>query len=201
MVRCKKRTNKGKVCKRTAVVGKSFCWQHLPKNDKELEIWEKQGYPTPSKLLVKRKTNKIRTKLKNGPTKKDVKGYIYVYRLSTDNKENGYCKIGRTTQTVEKRLRQWSKDAILIKSFEVKHNQFCESLIHCYLDHWRVYRYKLKAGYCTVWKSTGEPVTKSDDKLLAKNKLEGRKKQIEWFCGNQKYCLEIVRAICGLDGN
>ena len=121
---------------------------------------------------------RITTKLKKGPSKTDGEGHIYVYKF--DDKDL-YYKIGRTSRSVDKRLKEW-KGAILQVSWKVRYQKLAESIIHAYLDHVRVYRYDLGKGeLCTIWKSNGEPVTEHDKQLKAKYKLEARKKHIEWF--------------------
>ena len=190
-----KTNKKGNRVRCTRQTSEAFCSQHSPTPTEE--PWEKEGLPVPHTSLAKRVTNRLRARLRRGPTKKDKEGWIYIFELPSDGKLP-YYKIGRTTQDVEKRLRQWSKDAKLVASWKVSKNVYCEGLIHVYLDTWRMYRYETKKGLCSVWKDSGEAVTSRDNKLSKKFKLEGRKKQIEWFCGDISYFEKIATAVCAL---
>lgn len=216
---CQGITTKGKKCK---LKQEPYCRHHQPvvattavatttgiilkKKTKEFLIPKGtslvlQGVPKAAltfPLDVSHLTNKIRNRIakymKDGPTKKDGPGHIYVYYCPQDNPEDTYYKIGRTERSVDARLKEWKKKdgAVLKKSWKVSHQKFIEKLIHAYLDAVRVYRYSVSHTittggngvnnvYCTIWKSTGEPVDLMDAHLKATNKLEARTKHIEWF--------------------
>ena len=197
MQQCQGKTAKSVRCKR--FVSGTYCYQHIPEKEEE---WIRQGYPTPSSKIDEGHRRKIKSKLKRGPSQKDKEGYIYIYYLKTDKRVR-YFKIGRTSTTVEKRLKQWEKESpsppVLVESFKVKHSIFCERLIHLYLDYCRVYRYKVsKNRFCTVWKVSGECVTERDEKLKDRNRLEGMKKQTEWFAVKKKTALNLVKEIVEL---
>lgn len=121
--------------------------------------------------------NKYKTQIKNGASENDQKGHIYAYYLENDVKN--YWKIGRTTQTVRKRLSQWGKDAKLKKSWSVKHNKYAERLIHLLFDGKRMYRYKHKGGFNSIMKKDGTVV--NDDQYDKECKNDQLTKQIEWF--------------------
>ena len=152
---CQGTTKKGKKCKKA---GEPFCHLHGPK----LTVAER----------------KIEKKKARGPSKSDGPGFIYIYML--DNDPDHFYKIGRTTRTVEKRLKEW-KGSRLVRSFPVKHNKHAERLIHLHLDAKRIYRYKTPEGYCNIWKSNGDPVLTRDAELKEKYKLSASGKEIEWF--------------------
>lgn len=195
--RCSGTTQAGKRCRRQTASLTGRCWQHIQQVKAARAIWAEKGYPTPSHHVDARHRRLLTTKLKHGPAKTDDAGHIYIFQLSSDPKGCGYFKIGRTTQPVKTRLRQWSDKAVLVKSFPVVNNKFCERVIHLYLDAWRVYRYRVKseAAYCSVWKKDGKPVTKADKAMMESHKLQGRKKEIEWFQLDKEYMLSIVERV------
>jgi hypothetical protein len=174
-------------CKRTTT--DQYCWQHKIKELKP------NGFPEPHKSLTKRQTNRIDARIKRGPTKKDEKGWIYIYRLPCDDGLS-YYKIGRTSGSVSARLSKWNKNCKLVTKWYTKNHKFCETLIHNYLDPWRVYRYVTKVGFCTIWKTSGDAVYEKDKELKLTYKLQGRKKQIEWFKGDIEYFSKLVSEIC-----
>jgi len=142
-------------------------------------------------IVPKHIQSKIVTKIKRGPSKDDGKGFIYVYYLGSDPQDY-YHKIGRTSRSVETRLKEW-KGSQLRHSYSVSNQKQAERLIHLYLDYFRVYRYKQDNGtYSTVWKDTGEPVSKSDEG----GKREGRSKEVEWFRCSWKTIKRVVEAVC-----
>jgi len=172
---CQGFTKAGKPCKNKHK--EPFCKLHQP-------VITASTLPTIATNILdlshcsKKIQNKIMSKFKKGPSKTDGEGYIYVYKLDESDK---YYKIGRTSRTVDKRLKEW-KGSILQVCWKVKYQKMAEAVLHAYLDHVRVYRYKLDDNkICTVWKSSGEPVTKEDVKLKNEHKLEARTKMIEWF--------------------
>jgi hypothetical protein len=163
---CQGVTLKGTACKRK---DEPYCKDHKPivVTDSNLDI-------SSCTLKIQKK---IVSYIKKGPSKSDSEGHIYVYYLKND----AYFKVGRTARDVDKRLKEW-KGAILKKSWKVKFQKLAEKLIHAYLDHVRVYRYKLENDkICSIWKSTREPITEKDEKLKERYKLEARTKMIEWF--------------------
>lgn len=169
---CKGKTLAGEPCR---LKEEPYCRHHKDQKDENIVV------PYPIKDLTKKIQRKIELKSQKKFSKTDGPGHIYIYYIDADKKDS-YYKIGRTSTTVKKRLSKW-KDSILKKSYAVKHEKKSERMIHLYLDHVRVYRYYIEEekGYCTVWKSTGEAVTKKDEVLKNKYKLEGRNKHIEWF--------------------
>lgn len=166
---CQGITKEGNPCKNKA---EPFCSHHKPIVIPSLDL--------PTEHLSTSVQKRLTKYLKQGPTKTDGIGYIYVYYLPNDPKDT-YYKIGRTEKEVEKRLKQWGKDVICKVWWKVKCQKFAEKMIHRYLDNYRCYRYLTDDGYCTIWKSSGKPVTKKDEELKEKHKLEARKKHIEWF--------------------
>lgn len=193
--RCKGVTAKNKRYSRKT--DNELCWQHAP--TPAVEPWQSHNLPKPHAQLSKPQKGRLNTRIKRGPTKKDEEGWIYIFSLPSDGTLT-YYKIGRTTQTVEQRLRQWKKEikekVELVAKWRAKDHKYCESLIHIYLDLWRVYRYQTKKGLCSIWKDSGEPVTSRDKKLKNKYKLEGRKKHVEWFLGELIYFEKIVTGVC-----
>lgn len=179
---CQGKTAKGKQCKRK---GEPFCYQHGPKT----------ADPVPPISLVDcsaKGKSKILRRLHKGPRKSDGPGYIYVYTLPNDGSK--YYKVGRTRRDVDVRLKEW-KGAQLKAAWPVKTQMMAETLIHGYLDHIRCYRYAQDDGtFSTVWKDTGEPVTKAD----ASGKRKGIAKQVEWFRGKWKHIEAVCEAICAL---
>jgi len=145
----------------------------------------------------------IESKIKSGPRKTDHEGYIYIYYLKSDKRVR-YYKIGQTSKTVAKRLKEWERESPsppqLVGSFKVTNVKFCERLIHLYLDYARVYRYKLpKNRFCTVWKDTGECVSYQDEKYKERYRLQGKKKQIEWFALKKTEATKLVKQIVEID--
>ena len=167
-MRCGAKTAKSR-CKRKVSQEGQLCYQHAPK-----VAWDQKGYPEILNGTNESIAKKIKKRILYGPKKKDKLGYIYIYRLPG---EPFFYKIGQTEKNPLVRVKEWSKDAILLAYYVVESVNFCERLIHHYLDKYRVYRYVLpdKSMY-SVWKATGKPV-----KPGLVPQLEGRKKQIEWF--------------------
>jgi len=194
---CKGKTKEGKRCKKTTTSVTQLCHLHrTAKEEQERELPVK-GFPDPDPLISDKQFNKLATLVKKGPKKDDEIGYIYIYYLPSDSLS--YYKIGRTTQKVTKRLKQQHPHAKLFESYRVSCNKFCERVIHLFLDPWRVYRYKLdNKQYCTVWKHDGKPVTKGDAKKKKAYRLQGKKKEIEWFHHTlDELCLlNLVQEIC-----
>lgn len=197
MPRCQGVTLKDTRCKRNAKKGDLYCSQHT--NQTKTTI---VGLPDERSTLPR----KCETSIKNGPTKKDTPGHIYVYSLLRDEREShSYWKIGRTTQTVEKRLKQWH-GSILKASYKVKYNKLAEKLIHQVLADVRIYRYEYIKGrdgtarrYHSVWKSSGEPLM--DTQNRAKDikdgnfKLAALDKHVEWFVCDWKTTKQVIEAI------
>lgn len=196
-MRCAGKTQSDKQCKRNAESKSKYCYQH--KDQQELFL---DGLPRSITELPR----KAQTKMLKGPTKKDGKGHIYVYRLLRDEREaESYWKIGRTTQTVEKRLSQWS-NSILKQSYTVKYNKLAEHLIHIILDQQRIYRYQYKVGkrkdavrFHSVYKRTGEPVMDTQNRQLEIEAGDwthkASKKHIEWFICDWKYARKVIAAV------
>ena len=168
---CQGTTKSGTKCK---LPKEPYCHLHQP-----VKVMD---FPLPTLDLTSKIQKKIQTLMKKGPTKQDGKGHIYVYFLTSDTKDCFY-KIGRTSRSVDKRLKEWGKNVKLKCSWEVKHEKWMEKMIHTYLDSVRVYRYQIDdtEEYCNVWKSDRKCLGKADEELKQKHKLEGRKKNIEWF--------------------
>lgn len=184
---CQGITKKGTKCK---LPKEPYCHLHEPM---------KLDFPLPTFDLTSKIQKKIQTLLEKGPTKRDGKGFIYVYYLITDNKDCFY-KIGRTSRTVDKRLKEWGKNVKLKRSWKVDNEKWTEKMIHAYLDAVRVYRYQIDDTneYCNVWKSDRKCITKKDEKLKEKHKLEGRKKNIEWFKMPWKILKPILKELVKL---
>lgn len=176
-VQCRGITNKDERCKKK-VSDDDYCHHH--KDQKRNPI--QPGLP-----------KKVQTLIKKGPSKSDSEGHIYVYYLKEDQSEvKSYWKIGRTTQSVKKRLSQW-EGAILQESFKVNYNKMAERMIHLLLDKSRIYRYKHKGGHHSVYKKDGS--TLYDSQTDTSLKLEARKKHVEWFVGDWS---SIRRTILGV---
>ena len=178
MVRCTGITKKGKRCKNHAISGSDYCHVHRPKE--EPEPWDALNVKPSTPPLNKSTLNKIRKKMKKGPTKKDGCGYIYVYYL---REEMGYnhWKIGRTKKSVAKRLKQWGTNCTLQYDWYTEYHEMAERLIHLYLDDVRFYRYpatkKGKSDYL-VWKKDGKPVRGGKED---RDRMHAQGKQVEWF--------------------
>ncbi len=76
-------------------------------------------------------------RLLRGPRDRDGAGWIYIYQHKTAESSsvaNKCWKVGCTSFTVEKRLKQWSNQCghnpVLAGRVPVKYNKLCESLIH-----------------------------------------------------------------------
>ena len=191
--RCKALTLKDKKCKRNAAANSLYCYQH--EKHKKGTIIGIKDLPRKAQTIV----------LKN-PTKKDSKGHIYVYYVNSDHKEpNSYWKIGRTTQTVDKRLSQWP-NSILKKSYEVKYNKMAERLIHIIMDKQRIYRYAYNSGkhetaqrFHSIYKHDGSLVEDSQNRQKDIDegdfKLQGIKKHIEWFICDWKFAKNIIESV------
>jgi hypothetical protein len=187
---CQGTTKDGNKCKN---VKEPYCHLHEtppPKLD----------FPLPTVGLTPKVQKKIASLMKKGPSKSDGKGHIYCYFLTSDT-EDCFYKIGRTSRTVDERLKEWGKNVKLKRSWEVKHEKWMEKLIHTYLDSVRVYRYQIDNGeeYCNVWKTDGKCVSVADEELKQKHKLEGIKKNIEWFKTPWKILKPILLALIKLD--
>lgn len=167
---CQGITKDGKKCKKTK---EPYCHLHEPM---------KFDFPLPILELTTKVQKKIHKHLKKTPSKSDGKGHIYCYYLTSDT-EDCFYKIGRTNRTVDVRLKEWGEGVKLKCSWEVKHEKWMEKLIHTYLDSIRVYRYQIDdtEEYCNVWKTDMKCISKHDEDLKENHKLEGRKKNIEWF--------------------
>jgi hypothetical protein len=134
------------------------------------EPWELLGfsvYPDDSHLS-KDALTRIRTLLRNGPSEGQQDGHIYVYRMEKQTHDSPHMyKIGRTDQSsVHQRLKDWPGSE-LVHSWRTSHSTFAESLIHAFLDHWRVRRYVLAAAktkpnkhmrFISTWYTNEAPV-------------------------------------------
>ncbi len=183
--RCSK---KAKIC----VHNKNLCWIHWTvwykeyyKCDVVPEPWEllkMDVYPDEHHLCKKTISN-IRSLLRKGIKGADpsdgnhvkvgrpggvaTKGHVYVYKMKKDmNDTNHMYKIGFTSQTVQARLLDWPGSE-LVESWETACPSFAESIIHAYLEHWRVRRYVLCAArtrphehirFISTWYSNEDPV-------------------------------------------
>lgn len=177
-LQCKGITNKDTRCKRTGSA--EYCHQHIGQKTEKKYI----GLP-----------RKVQTVIKRGPSKTDSKGHIYVYYLKRDSCEKkDYWKIGRTTQSVSKRLSQWN-GSILKKSYEVKYNKMAERIIHLMLDRWRIYRYEHSKGYHSIYKSDGKPI--KDSQYKEDIKLEALTKHVEWFLCDWTKVKQVIEATIG----
>lgn len=186
MSKCKGYKKNDTRCTRQTKNTSGYCYQHTAQETKK--------YATKYERL-----------LEKGPTAKDEKGYIYVYRLLRDEREElSYWKIGRTSKTVKKRLSQW-KGSVLKEYWEVPCNKLAEKLIHWQLRESRIYRYEYEKGnqkairYHSVYKSTGKVIPDSQNR--AKDiengtwKAEGRKKHVEWFVGSWKDIRSVIEQV------
>jgi hypothetical protein len=145
-----------------------FCWTHWSiwykehyKCDITPEPWSLLGFTvTPDVDKLEKKTIlDIRSLLREGPTEEKKSGFIYILKSHLED-DNDMFKIGFTCEdVVEKRTSKWD-GAKLLKSWQVPHAQFAESLIHLFLQHWRCYRFVLYASkqppshhkrYISVW--------------------------------------------------
>lgn len=166
----------GKRC--TRVQSEKYCYQHLLSD--YVEKWEKLGFPEPKNKNTK---SKIKKRIREGALKTDKEGWVYIYKLSTDDNKP-YFKIGRTERSVKERLVEWGDNCVLIKKFKVKHNKTAESMLHWYFDKYRIYRTKiveLEDVYFSVWKIDEKSLTKKDKILKKKYGKKYKKKNVEWF--------------------
>jgi hypothetical protein len=181
---CQGKTLKGKKCKKPE---EPFCYLHRPKEDPNEQAHLDHLAPKIQK--------KIQKTLKNGPSKKDGKGFIYVYNLGPD----GYYKIGRTKRSVAKRLKEWGKDVKFVAQYSTDNEKYTEALIHLHLDHVRVYRYRINDEfYISIWKNSREPVEESDRVLMETHKLHGISKNTEWFRIEWEIIEKTIERINGL---
>jgi len=175
MRQCKGITLSDTRCKRM-LKSSVYCSAHKEQKDK-LPIKNTFKIAGFTLTVPKSALGKYKTKISKGPAENDQKGHIYVYYLGND--VENYWKVGRTTQTVEKRLSQWGKDAKLKKSWKVNHNKYAERLIHLLFDGKRMYRYKHSNGFNSIMKKDGSIVDDGQYDKTCKN--DQLKKQIEWF--------------------
>lgn len=175
-------TVKGRQCKRKQ---EPYCYQHKPTGF---------VFPVePSPELADKYKKRIERVIKKGPTKTDGPGWIYVYFVESDKSDTFY-KIGRTARTVTARLKEWGPECVLHYSAPVKSQKMAETLIHAYLAHLRVFRYKQKDGsYESVWMATGKPVLSEGNPSAVKS---ARCKEIEWFSSNWKTIGPVVDTLC-----
>jgi hypothetical protein len=213
MIQCKGKTLEDTQCKRMVKEGE-YCYNHKKTandpNDVQLdtppaphEVGGRYLIELPPNMVLPQKCLK---KLKSGPTKKDSPGHIYIYTLLSDEREsNSYWKIGRTTQTVEKRLSQWPGSK-LKTSFPVKYNKFAEALIHRILQDCRIYRYEYNTGkkkkatrFHSVYVKSKLPVedtqSRAEDIESGTFKLHVYKKHIEWFINDWKVIKKVVKSV------
>ncbi len=90
--KCTAFTAQGKQCSNNAKPGQPYCGVHLKQTKiadvKDVEPWTLKGLPVPDERNPKRLVQKIRTLLHKGPKKDDGAGYIYVYYLKSDQRNN-----------------------------------------------------------------------------------------------------------------
>ncbi len=204
-----------------------LCWKHWkiwykeqhPSEKSVREPWEllKFSLRPPIKQMTEKNRKALRTHLRCEPSEKD--GHIYVYRMQNEQNEPMF-KIGYTTQAVHQRLEQWP-GSVLVHSWRTSYVVYAETLIHLYLQHWRVYRFVLQGPpktkqYISVWYDNPlEPVEdvwwvnrKKYDWIpenihgMFKQELNVRKKcakryrvEKEWFYCDYEYIKEIIRGL------
>lgn len=136
----------------------TLCYEHWAKHYRDThnvlsapEPWTLLHFPAePSTEHLRPKTlARLRSLLRHGPdphATHEGDGYIYVYTLDCDTRHGDpWFKIGRTTQAVHERLKDWP-GARLMQFWSVRWNVFSETLIHAWLQHWRAYRFVLYAA-------------------------------------------------------
>jgi len=110
-----------------------------------------------------------------------MSGYIYLFVHCKDDKDT-YYNIGATKRSVDTRLKEKPKGTKRFFAFKVFDYKKMERAIHKALDKHRVYRYFTEnEEYITLWKHNKQPVTKTDDVLSKKHRLQGIHRHIEWF--------------------
>lgn len=212
--KCEALTLKGNQCKKAGtytVGGARYCTQHHEKHIKDsdavivtirdTEPWEKNRLPTPSPENGRRVLQKIRRRIKAGPSPKDTApGCIYIYYLEEEADLN-YWKIGRTSRTADERLKEWAAEhkkakIKLAKQYKVQgHANFIETLIHLYLHYARMYRtpYGDDGHFHSVWASTGEII--QDGQETTTERVVAMRKHIEWFCMPFEDVVAVVGAL------
>ncbi len=187
-------TTKGNQCTKNAKANSVHCQQH---SGKQTEPWKEHRLPAPNKRSP---AHKIRTLLNRGPKKGDGKGIIYIYYLKSETWS--YWKIGRTSRTVEQRMKEWSdfhgETVVLHCYYTVEKNQkFVERLIHLYLSYCRLGRIPytddqgVRKMHTTLVDTAavlhdGQQASDPRKMLVAKHKLT------EWFCEDISVILHVV---------
>jgi hypothetical protein len=152
---CDGQTLEGKQCTKMGKISVRngehlLCWSHWTKWYKEThgctvvpEPWQllgfKQGPGSNAPL------GDLRSALRNDFPVKPQEGHVYVYRMDSDGEDEPMFKIGYTTQGVHQRLDQWP-GSVLVNSWRTSRAHYAETLIHLYLNHWRVYRFVMYAS-------------------------------------------------------
>jgi hypothetical protein len=166
---------------------KYYCKRHLPKEEKIYTV-RLDGFPDFPPDLSSSSIKKLQTRIARGPTKSDEAGHIYIYYLPNDCYH--YWKIGKTSQKLDARMDQWSKEhgvrILLKKSFKVKFAKYTERIIHLYLAHLRVYRYPVGKKFKTILAQSGLIVGDQHWKDLNQGEVDltkyaSSKKFVEWF--------------------
>lgn len=158
MENCDAQTKDKKQCSKRGKINVGehlLCWVHWDMWYREThactvapEPWTCLGLEVAiDRVAVKQLRALLRNKFVSEKTENH--GWLYVFRyVHDDNTENMY-KIGYTDRdTVTKRIAEWP-GAELLFSFKTRHAQYAESVVHCLLEHWRVYRFVLYAA-CTA---------------------------------------------------
>jgi len=188
------------------------------------EPWSILAFPVEPDVekLSQKAITEIRKHLREGPSASQP-GHIYVFQAVHDDIKEMY-KIGFTTQgSPEKRLEQWP-GSILVDSWETPYANYTETLIHLFLQFWRVYRFVLYAAkqkpgqhkrYISVWYEEPETLickalpkdstwipdnlcgtTTTTREINVKTKKEHRYDyEKEWFLCEYKYITHIINGI------
>lgn len=205
--KCSALTQAGTQCSRNATKGHyGFCKQHFTMKHKihstsDVEPWHVIGFskdPDPRNGTAV--LHKIRTLLRKGPKHNDAPGFIYIFQYKLDMEQNlSYYKIGRTTQHVEKRLRQW-KGSCFQWCCSTQYNVFAESLIFLWLDYFRMHRiprtdgqgyHSVRHADATLVKDKQSVIDESERKKL----LIAKRKETEWFNVDYEYAKRVVKSI------
>jgi hypothetical protein len=141
-----------------------------------------------------------------------------MYKLE-DDASPLYRKIGRTERLPERRVKEWSGNAVLIQSWRCRRNRYAEAIIHQLLSTVRLYRHQvssffllllfvvvvskpLKKVYLTMNTHTGLFVQDTAYQWVvnqvdenAKKAATKRSKNIEWFIINDDAAFEVIRTV------
>lgn len=203
-VQCEQRTQSkdGHLCKlpgkHEISPGKYLCAKHF-KKWKEPKGWDICKLPEPNlQHLNPKQLQKLNKELYQRVGVGKEGGHIYVYCIPDE--DVWLLKIGKTSRSLDERLKEWAKEHPLEELFSVEFPcdiDLAERIIHLYLDWARVYRYPLSSDegllFYDVWKSNHKPIIEGTSE--PKEKLQNNRKHTEWFAVELKEAEEIIEAV------